>query len=450
MKTTKLFAAALSALILCANSCVTAFAEEFHSGNWYGLDWTLENHVLTISGEGEIYTSLGMHHDFLPEWNDYNEEIQEIVIQEGVTGADEYALTEYPNLKKITLPESFVSLGVHALADNPQLVEINGLEYVQEFDYRCLSNTAYIEENPFIIINNALYYAEGTSLTVPDGVTEIKAFAFGNLTGDDYIDYPGDSLETTENNCTYYEITLPDSVQKIDDYAFAMCATMTGINIPDSVQSIGNYAFYNCVNLNDITLGENLNSVGTLAFFNCKNIHNLTILNPETEFAPDAFGKVIDWDKYFEQDEEISPAIQRVQELYPNSMDEMLAYIAVHFWNTNPYSEIKENLANPFDEEEEACLIPQGSITGHIGSTAQKFARKNQLAFIPLEEVSGLPGDVDLSGKIDILDVITLNRAILGKESLTPEQELLADFNQDGKIDPTDSLAIMRCIVGLT
>lgn len=451
MKKRKLFAAVLSAWILSANSCITAFAEETYSGEWGLLDWTLENHVLTISGEGKIYSSFGWHDSNIPEWDDYRDEIMEIVMEEGVTGVESYVFADYPHLRKITLPEGFTSLGVRALADNPELTEINGLENVQEFNYQCLSGTAYIEENPFIIIDNALYYVEGTSLTVPDGVTEIKSFAFGNLTGDEYIDYPGDSLETMENNCVYYEIVLPESIQKIDDYAFALCATMTGINIPDSVQSIGDYAFYQCVNLHDLTLGENLDSVGTLAFFNCKNLNRLTFLNPETELAPDAYGTVIDWDNYFEQRNNNASEVdwKEIQKRFPYVLDEVFSILALHFLDTSPYSEVKYSLSEPWDDKTKACTALQGSISGYTGSMAETFAKENDLEFIPLEESSGILGDVNQDHTVNILDVISINRVVLGKDILTPEQESLADFDQDGTITAADSLAILKYLVGI-
>jgi len=56
-------------------------------------------------------------------------------------------------------------------------------------------------------------------------------------------------------------------------------------------------------------------------------------------------------------------------------------------------------------------------------------------------------GDSDCSGEVDILDVITLNKAILGKDSLTPQGEKNADVDQSGKPDSTDSLNIMKLIV---
>ncbi|GEM_PF-221671 len=59
-------------------------------------------------------------------------------------------------------------------------------------------------------------------------------------------------------------------------------------------------------------------------------------------------------------------------------------------------------------------------------------------------------GDVNLDGNVNILDVITLNRAVLGKDFLSDEQAANADVDLSGKPDSTDSLNILKYIVGLT
>ncbi len=56
-------------------------------------------------------------------------------------------------------------------------------------------------------------------------------------------------------------------------------------------------------------------------------------------------------------------------------------------------------------------------------------------------------GDVDLSGEIDILDVILLNRYILGKSSLDIQQKINADVDLNGRQEPADALNIMKAIV---
>lgn len=58
-------------------------------------------------------------------------------------------------------------------------------------------------------------------------------------------------------------------------------------------------------------------------------------------------------------------------------------------------------------------------------------------------------GDVNGDGEVDILDVIMVNRALLGKEILSDQQTKNGDVNSDDKVTPEDSLAIMKAIVGL-
>ena len=65
------------------------------------------------------------------------------------------------------------------------------------------------------------------------------------------------------------------------------------------------------------------------------------------------------------------------------------------------------------------------------------------------EDTDYLMGDADHSGKVDILDVITVNKAILGKENLEGQGLINGDINKDGKPDASDALNIMKAIVGL-
>ena len=60
-----------------------------------------------------------------------------------------------------------------------------------------------------------------------------------------------------------------------------------------------------------------------------------------------------------------------------------------------------------------------------------------------------LLGDVTEDGEIDILDVITLNKNLLGKEVLTKSQQENADVNASGLPDTDDAMKILKYIVGL-
>ena len=56
---------------------------------------------------------------------------------------------------------------------------------------------------------------------------------------------------------------------------------------------------------------------------------------------------------------------------------------------------------------------------------------------------------MDESGKIDILDVITLNKSLMGKEKLTEQGTKNADVTKDDNVNASDAIDIMKYIVGL-
>ncbi len=58
-------------------------------------------------------------------------------------------------------------------------------------------------------------------------------------------------------------------------------------------------------------------------------------------------------------------------------------------------------------------------------------------------------GDVNVDGKVDILDVILLNKALLVGEKITAEGTANADVNADGTPNSADSLSILKYTVGL-
>ena len=57
-------------------------------------------------------------------------------------------------------------------------------------------------------------------------------------------------------------------------------------------------------------------------------------------------------------------------------------------------------------------------------------------------------GDVNSDGAIDIMDVILLNKYILGSQYLDDYQRKCADVNQDGLLDAGDALNILKYVVG--
>jgi hypothetical protein len=71
------------------------------------------------------------------------------------------------------------------------------------------------------------------------------------------------------------EVTLPDGVQVIGEYAFIRCAALTTVNL-SQVTRIDEYAFWECTSLTALTL-DNVTTIDHDAFYGCTGLETLKI-----------------------------------------------------------------------------------------------------------------------------------------------------------------------------
>jgi hypothetical protein len=111
-------------------------------------------------------------------------------------------------------------------------------------------------------------------------------------------------------------VTVPDTVTKIDDYAFAFSRELEKVVLPDSVKSIGTNAFAGCIKLKEIKLPKKLKTLGMYsfdasglreitipksvkkvdeyAFAECKYLKSAKFNSADTKIADTAFNRSID------------------------------------------------------------------------------------------------------------------------------------------------------------
>ena len=144
-----------------------------------------------------------------------------------------------------------------------------------------------IAANPYDIVNGELLSSNGNlllmdetgTLTIPDSVTKIGEGAFANLEGLKTIIIPGTVKEIGTNafayNQTLEKVIIEDGVKIIGDSAFKHCGNLKEVKIAETVTELGKDTFSEDSNMEMINIPAGVKTIKYAAFYNCKNIKKI-------------------------------------------------------------------------------------------------------------------------------------------------------------------------------
>ena len=93
-----------------------------------------------------------------------------------------------------------------------------------------------------------------------------------------------------ERTTTQTQVTLPNNLTKIGDYAFHMCTGAVITSLPSGITSIGTYAFTSCVNLSITSLPSGITGgIGDYTFQDCTNLALTSLPSGITSIGASAF-----------------------------------------------------------------------------------------------------------------------------------------------------------------
>lgn len=176
------------------------------------------NGNLLVRGTGEMY-NYDIDGNQSPFLN--NNEIQTVVVSEGVTSIGENVFENCQNMESITLPTTLTSIG-HA---------------------------AFMQADGYVSTVYGL-----TEITIPSGVASIGGSAFwGSAIG---------------------SLVIPESVTEIGKYACRDCAALKIVTINGTV--IGEFMFVSCTKLSTFNIGSKLKKIGSNVFNYCSALKTIT------------------------------------------------------------------------------------------------------------------------------------------------------------------------------
>ncbi|WP_295213281.1 leucine-rich repeat protein [Ruminococcus sp.] len=261
--------------------------------------------------------------------------IKELIIPSSVEELGDWLFSSSSTLEKVVMEEGVKSIGSNAFANCTALSDITIPKSVTSIDTGAFTNTQWLKnklaEDPLVIINTILYNGGNctgdlvipdyvttispnafvsptsymassiTSVTIPDSVTSIGQQAFehckslktvnvgknvSDIGANAFYDTEWISDKRSENHLVVVngilidayaatgDVTIPEGVTKICDYAFSSnlapreTLSVTSVTFPDSVKEFGKWIVNGNKNITSISISANAEVIPTYAFYN--------------------------------------------------------------------------------------------------------------------------------------------------------------------------------------
>lgn len=130
--------------------------------------------------------------------------------------------------------------------------------------------------------------ADGQSVTVSGTSGNPRHLTIESSISDNGTIYTVTKIGMGAFNSTLEEVTLPPTLDEIEDSAFFKCSSLTEITIPEGVTKIGTNAFYGCSQLTSITIPSTIKNMDT-AFPSNPKLSQVTLTNGIYRISSSAF-----------------------------------------------------------------------------------------------------------------------------------------------------------------
>ena len=329
--------------------------------------------------------------------------LETIILPNSITSIGACVFYNCNHLTSITIPKNVTGISNRAFANSLALTSIVVESGNQNFDSRNNCNA--------IVDNNNQLIAGCKNTIIPNSVTSIGACAFEGCCGLTSINMPDKVISIgggAFSDCSSLtSITIPNNVTSIGDGAFQNCSSLIYVTLPNNLTSIGSYAFYRCTNLTDVYCSaENVPSAEATAFY---ELHNISLHVPYA--SRDAYKTTIPWNVFKsylvlsstdtqESTKCSKPKISLVDGKV--TFDCETSYVTYH-WSISSPSGTNGNSYNM-----SMGLLP---ITIYVYATKDGYQNSEVATY----KFSGLVGDVDGDGLVNVADHVKLSEIIMNQ-----------------------------------
>lgn len=450
---------------------------------------------------------------------DFDSSVSELEILPGTVGIADGALhykyvddeeQDAKYLRKLTIPDSVKYICDEMFDDGyggkgysfinvSKLEEVSMSDTLKEQYLRLFVYSPWAQaqaetlDNGMKVIDDILVDAsmcEG-DVVVPDGITTVAGCSFGKYDG-----------ENEQNMYKIKSITFPDSVTRIESYAFVWCMGLEKINIPSHLQYLGSvweymtvaypnpyqatphlelpdslteiellglagaesvkfpdtmtelpsgiasgagYVACSTYKASEVILPENLKIISAFSLAG-NDFESITIPKTVTKIEWGAFANCTNLqDVYFEGTEEEWNAIDISWSGYWFVHNGYLSAAEIHFQD----SPDKPDVTTTSTTAATTTTTSETTTTAKISTTGSPVETESTSTTQNTTDSTVLYGDVNLDGRVDITDSVLLNKAAAGAVKLSNQAADNADCDANGELGTDDAILLLKFLVHL-
>lgn len=254
--------------------------------------------------------------------------LSDVTLSSGVTEIGLQAFAECENLKSIALPVGLKSIKAGAFENCPlsSITLPDGLETIGSLAFQGCQATSVTIPKSVKELGNGVFAScqQMQDIIVEEGNEQYKSETFTGDDGEEHrylVDLPSTTLIQFPGGYrghfevptgfvrvfgySFFEtlvtdVTIPDTLENIEEFAFAGSYNFNLLELPQNILSIGAWAFRNCASLcgkydNEQgeyalnVLSENLETISEGAFVGCSGLINIYFENGLPKIEADAF-----------------------------------------------------------------------------------------------------------------------------------------------------------------
>ena len=165
--------------------------------------------------------------------------------------------------KIVTVPEGITEIGAFAFEKCSDIEKIILPEEIKKIGY-CSFQRCGMKE-----------------IVIPDGLKEVEMYAFSECSNLEYIRFPDSAKKFSWHVLQYCrnlkEAVFPSDMTEIPQEFCKNCSSLEKIQFPETLQKIERLAFSGCKNLKEIVFPDSLEVIGGGAFSGCESLDSVKI-----------------------------------------------------------------------------------------------------------------------------------------------------------------------------